>query len=235
MSGSRLVVITRRSLHRPTRCSTIRATSDTTCSQLSSRSSVSRPRRNSLRRSSIVTEAPAPTSASTPSAAAIASATPAESPSGAKSAMYTPSANSPNNDRPTSTARRVFPTPPAPTIVTTRCRRTSAVVASISVAATEERGRRRRQVGRRHSLRGAWLHLHRRRRERRVLGEHGLLEPLQVGTGFDTELLRQLATRRVDTREGHRPGDPRDRARSSTAPRAVRATDAPARALRSRR
>ncbi len=101
-----------------------------TCSNLSSRMSMSR-RANEAARRSGSDRSPA---SRTPSAWAIAGSTSAGSASGARSTNQTPSPNSSPRSAATSTARRVLPTPPGPVRVTrgTSCRSSRARTAASS-------------------------------------------------------------------------------------------------------
>ncbi len=86
-----------------------------TCSQLSTRSSA---RRRSRWRSTTASSSSSPGPA--PMASAIATATSCGSDTDDRSTIHTPSGHDAASARPTSTARRVLPMPPGPTIVTSR-------------------------------------------------------------------------------------------------------------------
>ena len=116
--ASRLVASTRSSGQCTSSCSTTRADSPMTCSQLSMTTIVGRSARCSTSRSRPADASPwrGPASRS-PMPTATASGTAAGSPTGASS---TRNASCSSWPRASSCARRVFPAPPGPTIVTSR-------------------------------------------------------------------------------------------------------------------
>ncbi len=132
-STSRDVASTRRRDVRPSRSSTTAATASTTCSQLSSTSSFGRA---SIQLASC--------SSPTPSAAAMAGRTPASS-STPSSPTHHASTAAPSA---TSVARRVLPTPPGPTTVTSRSSASAAATPWSSAARPTKLVSGRRMVGR---------------------------------------------------------------------------------------
>ena len=103
---------------------------DTTCSRLS------RSRSAFLSPISAATPSPSvrPSASFTSSASATAGRKSAGSVTSASAMNATPSRNSGASSRPSSTTMRVFPTPPGPVIVTTRCSRTSSMSDARSAA-----------------------------------------------------------------------------------------------------
>ena len=123
---SRLVVRILTAAERERIASTVSAAALRTCSQLSSTSSLDRPSRAEARLSVMVI----PACWVMPSTAATASGTTAGSVTAASSMTHTPSGKSGDDRAATSIASRVFPTPPTPVSVTSRC--------ALSAVATSE-------------------------------------------------------------------------------------------------
>ena len=169
-------------------------------------------------------------------AEAIAAGTPAGSPTGASSTRHPPERRPSATARPTSRASRVLPTPPGPTRVTKRWSansvlrsRSSASRPTSGVSASGMPGCEPGAGGGERCEVPAW------RRQRRVVGEDRRLQPAQLGSRFEAELLAQELTALLEDPErvGLPPGC--GRARASAARGTPRAADGWRRAPRAGR
>ena len=135
-SGSLLVARIRSRRHSPSTRSANVAADSITCSQLSRISSASRSRIAAMSRSvGSAFGAPPSRASRRPSAASVACATSPSAPMAASSTSQTPSGRSPSSVRAVSVASLVFPEPPGPIRVVSRCSamssRTTATSASL--------------------------------------------------------------------------------------------------------
>ena len=132
-SGSLLVARIRSRRHSPSTRSANFAAASITCSQLSSMSSASRSRIAAISPSAASALGAAPSRASRrPSPASVACATSPSAPMAASSTSQTPSGRSLISVRAVSVASLVFPEPPGPTRVVSRCSVMSSRTAATS-------------------------------------------------------------------------------------------------------
>ena len=134
-SGSLLVARIRSRRHSPSTRSANLAADSITCSQLSRISSASRSRIAAMSRSVGSALGAPPSSASrSPSPVSVACATSPSAPMAASSTNQTPSGRSPSSVRAVSVASLVFPEPPGPTKVVSRCSAMSSRTAATSAS-----------------------------------------------------------------------------------------------------
>ncbi len=134
-SGSLLVARIRSRLHSPSTRWANAAADSITCSQLSRISSASRSRTAAMSRSVSSASGTPPSSASRrPSAASAGCATSASAPMAASSTSQAPSGRPPSSVRPVSVASLVFPDPPGPIRVVSRCPAMSSRTAATSAS-----------------------------------------------------------------------------------------------------